>query len=118
MESNLYLCTKSKEGEYVPFFIIDGSYETSDEKGGSIFNMDCLISNINSKKFEDKVKKTEVLQSCPNNKEPIQEKAELDESNVGGSQSTYQNVKKEKKIERRMATMDLIDSMAEYLEHN
>lgn len=116
MESYLYLCTKSNEGEFIPFFRLDGSYMTyeTDEKGGSVFNMECLISNINSKKFEDRVKKTEVLQSSTNNNQEVEENIEDSETNGGAGQQ--KGVKKEKKEERVMATVDLVDCMTNYLD--
>ena len=118
MESYLYLCTKSKEGEFIPFFRINGSYATceADDKGGSVFNMEYLISNINSKKFEDKIKKTEILQNSLNDKESVEEKIEVEESVSDIPQ--YKGGKKEKKEDRVMATLDLADSITEYLEHN
>jgi hypothetical protein len=124
----LYLCMKTTGGDLVPFYEINGSFfSTKKDKGGSVFNMDVLISNINTTRFEEKTKKLKNEEKMdfdqPNlNEEPIsvdnEQTLEETEMEQGGTELNNEhggiNIKA-KEGERFLPTCDLEDSILKYI---
>lgn len=130
----LYLCTKTAEGELYPFYEINGSFfsRKNDQVGGSsLYNLDMFIPNINPAKFEEKTRKLKNEIDSVNeinivNEQPIefQKEIELDSSlekdqaveeevsDIGGKSNKVMNE------DRNWPTMDLQDSIQQYLQKN
>ncbi|QKE44546.1 hypothetical protein Yalta_099 [Yalta virus] len=124
----LYLCTKTPEGDLYPFYELNGSFfsRKSEHVGGSSsYNLDMFIPNINPAKFEEKTRKLkneessvheidnvnehdsdakEITSTCLE-KEPVLE----EEADIGGKNNMDKNE------ERLWHTMELQDSIQEYL---
>lgn len=124
----LYLCMKTTGGDLVPFYEINGSFfSTKKDKGGSVFNMDVLISNINTTRFEEKTKKIKNeenmdFEQTNLNEEPVTVDNEqiLEEisTDQGGSEINTESGGtdiKNKEGERHLPTCDLEDSILKYI---
>lgn len=132
----LYLCTKTAEGDLYPFYEINGSFFSTnrDQSGGSIYNLDMFIPNINPAKFEEKTRKLkneeDVLnrvdddfnESC--NSIPMdnvnESKTDVDanaeeECVIGGAKNKLKNGSTN---DNNWPTMDLEDSIQKYLQKN
>lgn len=119
---------KNKMGNLVPFYEVNGYFfSTNDEEsGGSILNMDNLISNINTVKFEEKAKKAEKLKNDTNqtidpeiileNEKETSNNEEFNNSNTEDEFAGSGN--KEKLEEKRLSTIDLQNSIYQYLQKN
>lgn len=123
--TKLYLCTKTAEGDLFPFYEINGSFfSRKSEQGGSVFNMDDLISNINTVKFEEKTKKlkNEEVENVPDidltlkQEEPVV--LQQDEPVLEENEETAGTEIKFKSGERQLPTKDIEDSIWNYLNKN
>lgn len=122
----LYLCMKTTGGDLVPFYEINGSFfSTKKDKGGSVFNMDVLISNINTTRFEEKTKKLKNDEKLdleqPNLNEEhvsldVDQLVEETEIEQGGTELEGGNNIKFKEGERTLPTCDLEDSILKYIQ--
>lgn len=130
----LYLCTKTAEGELYPFYEINGSFfsRKSDQVGGSSsYNLDMFIPNINPTKFEEKTRKLKNEIDSVNEISIVNEQTSMDvqkDNDLDSSLEKEQTLEEEVEIggqsnkiineDRTWRTMDLQDSIQQYLHKN